>query len=1404
MLRQLLLVWAILCSLCGLIDADVPPPVKPGAPKQPEVLSKAASLTFSHEIWGQTHKGEGYVYGPWSRTVGLTAVDIDLDGDTDFVFPNTIGNPQLMRNLGSVSTFYPGGSKDLTFTNFPTGTEWGFAYDFEDVNGDKRPDMVAELYRRQPSLRTLVGWFRNDGPDSNPLFSYQGTVYTSTQADRLAPVWVKLADINGDGLQDLFVCEAFLAEPSRHHRVFLQDNEGAATTPSWADPVEIVELSNLLPERMPRISEKQSGESAPSLPEYERPMTGFEKADYTYALGDFELAYWNFDDVLDVMFYDRQKGLMWIENVGTETNPVWDSQLGNGGEPLYDHYEVDDITRSESSFALRRNPKWASPGEEWLDDIYLSVNNLLKTYRYFYADDAYRIVQERPLAYPAGQGISAFWDYDGDGDHDMFRMGINSSSPNASLLLFPNVGTPYAPIWGEYRVISDVSLGQGNTDNNGRQDMFTFVDYDANDAMELLVQGQDSRIHLYAADPPATTDGLPTFTLLDDDFGHILEPNDGDILPMGIAAADFDGFEDGMSEVFVCYYAQSGDEGGAKHKYGNFVMYDSYLDLTFEMDGLLPDPAGGGLDVDLIENLTTCDLNQDGRPDLVVTVANSFQYESTNSYYFRNDPVDDWPYMEFVYGGELSVIQQTDPQYARMPAFVDIDADGDDDLFVGHHHHPRVNNAIEHYQRFYRNTGDTGLEYWRRRSVAGQPWTLTWNEQYPDYTFILNGSGGIIPGFGQYQAGSYAPAVDIIQSTDLFENVRIFIDVFPPLTPTQAKAILVVGGDAGDDLYPTFRDLAGYAYYVLWAEGFTPPSIRFFASGTYDATGDGTSDVYAAPTLSNLQQSISQWARDTQKLLIYFIDHGQRNRFRVNTTEYLDATTLDAWLDTLQSGGQGPQVTVVIDTCEAGSMLDEIKGTRRIGIASSGMGPLDGIAMFDKTRYISFSLNFWVSLFNGATYGEAFDRSKSAIEAINPLQSPLIDDNGNGVGNEAEDGFVADGVRPGSDFELRGPSVFIGEIAPPQSTGSNSATIWLSDVVSSFPVDEAGALIVPPNFQRPSTEAGDEQPVTGLAWATLTYSPASGRWQTSYSGFNEGGLFQVQYFVKAGGLWYASPRIGFVDRINLADAWETDNSAAAAKWIRVNNVQGHNFHVAGDEDWVRFTSPASGAATIAVLQPGVKCQVIVELYRATDFKSGGKATPLRSVTSPGPGEEVVFEYTFTSSQQYLLRVRNATSGVFGAGTSYLLLVAVDTGGIIPTSLFITTLDKSSGAPVGDVAVTFNSQGIGDTGPDGVIAAVVPEYGSYAVTAAKAGFKTATQTVSVNTSTASATLRLEPEGGEGEGEGEGEEPPCGACGTVDITTPRGGNGNAAVCAMSCLLTWAVWARRTRRMRRVSAE
>ena len=138
------------------------------------------------------------------------------------------------------------------------------------------------------------------------------------------------------------------------------------------------------------------------------------------------------------------------------------------------------------------------------------------------------------------------------------------------------------------------------------------------------------------------------------------------------------------------------------------------------------------------------------------------------------------------------------------------------------------------------------------------------------------------------------------------------------------------------------------------------------------------------------------------------------------------------------------------------------------------------------------SLNFWFNIFNGKDYGPAFDEAKIAIEAINPLQVPQIDSDGNGVANEGADSALATGHRPGARFDIQVPGVFIGQVTTDQAINSNSATLGLGDISSPFPVEGAGALIVPPNFQRPSLVNDDEQPISGpiidftsIAQATL-------------------------------------------------------------------------------------------------------------------------------------------------------------------------------------------------------------------------------------------------------------------------------------------------------------------------------
>jgi len=1356
-----------LAALAGQASGEATPGNEEGRVMVGPVHAKGYAVPppeFKHELWGRTYYGEGYVYGPTLWRSSMAVVDIDADNDNDFAFrPHYSAEPQIMRNLGTSGAFYLGGLQVLDLPDPDATTYLDVVMDFADVTGDGLPDLVVVANRFDPHS-TLIVWYVNN----NGHFTYQGQVYESPQST-LPELSLSLADINGDGLLDLFFLEPFLEDSERPHRVFLMLNEGTSTAPDWGHAAaEIQALSRLMPPRIEYSAKKQAGPSIEThFPRRRRQVT---KASYGVRVSDIEVIDWNVDGRLDFLFYDAERGVDEVRNVGTAQQAAWASEitatppwdhtcLEAYGVPVSDHTPLDTVF---GSFDVCPNPDAYLPEAKWLDDFHIAMDGWLVTLRYYEQDSGYRLIQENAIEYASGQGPAAFWDYDNDGDLDLFRSATGSQATNA-LLLFPNIGTAYSPAWGDYEVIHDVTLYPGAQSNCYREDLYTFADFDGDGVMGFFVQGQDGRIARYAAHE-ALAGGLPTFTLLDSDFGGVVAPWYTNVQPRGLAVANFGGSGDGRLEIIAAY---DSDEGGMIVWYGYDYDLDDYS--LWDLTGWILDEEGATLQPCVMESLAPADLDRDGRTDLVITTSeypDAPQYRTCTHHFYRN--VVQGSVYNLVYAGAIEAPQDVDPYYARMISFADIDADSDDDLFVGHQQYYPDSDFRWPFLRFFRNDGDNGLDYWRTRMVAGQEWPLQWTDPPPNYTQVLNASGGSIVNPGNYRAGPNAPVVDIIESIDLTTNVRVFIDVLPPVGAEVSKAIVVVGGDVRDSLYTTFGGLAAYAYWVLRTEGLSRDCIRFLSSATgLDVDDDGYDDVYGAPTLALLESSITQWATGTDRLLVYFIDHGRRGSFRVNATEYLDASVYAGWLNALQAGGTGPQVTTIIDTCEAGSFVGELAltkearkaGAQRITMTSSGVGAVEGLALFDTTQYLSFSLSFWQEIFNGSTYGQAFDNAKVSISAINPLQVPQIDDDGDGVPNEANDGLLADSARPGADFALPSSGVFIGDVAPTQVVSTSSATLWLSDVVADFPVEEAGALVVPPNYQLSSQACDDEQPVTGLDWVDFSYNEARGRWQGTYSKLNEGGLYRVQYFVSAGGRYHPSPRIGYVDRINTPDAWEQDNSAGSAAWLPINSVQGHNFHTASDADWARFTAPVGNPATIAVIAPGYRCQPVVALYKQSQLDANPAAAPVYEVEAGAPGKDVTFERTFSASEQYLIRVSNRNGSVYGEGTSYMLMVAVGTGGpenLVPTTLVVTVLEQGTNTPIEKALVTFDHSVTCATTADGIAQFICPAYGNYHLLAEIEGFKATSGSVNVNNLFETAAILLSE---------ETNDPGCFAAGTV---------------------------------------
>jgi hypothetical protein len=180
-----------------------------------EVKGADCAVELRHEIWGQLSFGEGYVYGPVNRRSGMTVVDIDRDGDNDFVFPGVGAGPQVMLNLGSSSAFYPGGSRSLTLSPLPSGWRFDLALEFGDINGDGLKDLLAVVLEETPQFTKRIVWFSNDGVaagQSLPSFTYRGVVASSQKLGEWGGIWMTLGDIDADGDQDLYIAEDFICQ----------------------------------------------------------------------------------------------------------------------------------------------------------------------------------------------------------------------------------------------------------------------------------------------------------------------------------------------------------------------------------------------------------------------------------------------------------------------------------------------------------------------------------------------------------------------------------------------------------------------------------------------------------------------------------------------------------------------------------------------------------------------------------------------------------------------------------------------------------------------------------------------------------------------------------------------------------------------------------------------------------------------------------------------------------------------------------------------------------------------------------------------------------------------------------------------------------------------------------------
>ena len=231
------------------------------------------------------------------------------------------------------------------------------------------------------------------------------------------------------------------------------------------------------------------------------------------------------------------------------------------------------------------------------------------------------------------------------------------------------------------------------------------------------------------------------------------------------------------------------------------------------------------------------------------------------------------------------------------------------------------------------------------------------------------------------------------------------------------KAIIVAGGgnQTSNLLWEVTKRNAHAAYKALVEQGFDKKNIKLFSDEANDHTlidvdenGLFDDELYP-PILDQVEDAVTNWAKDGDALILYLVDHGdnKKNFFLDLTLPFpegtLSANQLAGWLNTLQATMRG-RVIVVNEFCYAGSfvkplMVPEGSNFQRVTITSSSA--LENTLMEGEN---TFGYKFWEKISNGKTVGETFTEAQKMV--LN-WQHPWLDGNGNGIANEPNEGNLS-------------------------------------------------------------------------------------------------------------------------------------------------------------------------------------------------------------------------------------------------------------------------------------------------------------------------------------------------------------------------------------------------------------
>ena len=251
-----------------------------------------------------------------------------------------------------------------------------------------------------------------------------------------------------------------------------------------------------------------------------------------------------------------------------------------------------------------------------------------------------------------------------------------------------------------------------------------------------------------------------------------------------------------------------------------------------------------------------------------------------------------------------------------------------------------------------------------------------------------------------------------------------------------------------------------------------------------------------------------------QQLVVYIHGHARPHYIKIKRDYELSASVLR---DLLARIPAGVEQVIILDTCFAGSFLDELQGVEnRIVVTSS-----DDNSYGWDTQYKSFSDQLIRELRRDNNLRDAFQIARDTV-IIDPAfqeQEPWLDDDGDGQ-YTSHDGRRAATVYLGREGAHKAEVPEIVQVHPRLTlTGdSATATLWVTVLATPEAIKKVRAVLIRPDL--PTNGYQGESTDFGRTEVELLYNAAKSRYEIDYDHFCTSGTWRISYQVQdTEGVW---------------------------------------------------------------------------------------------------------------------------------------------------------------------------------------------------------------------------------------------------------------------------------------------